>query len=125
MTTREIPRNDWRHFYDTFTTRNLGSYVNVEVISPDLGDQMEAEDIPLLAVTADKKDVENLVEIELGPKLDKRVNRAVEDTVHIYLKQREDGTDEALEIESADGIKTLLVFRPSNLPAKREGSPKS
>jgi hypothetical protein len=123
MTTREIPRSEWLHFCDSFTNRHIGANVSLEVLSPDLGDQVEAEDVPLQGVSADKRDRDNMIEITLGKTREKRVTRAIQGTTHLRVKQDEEGTDQALEIESSDGVTTLLVFRPTILPTKREGSP--
>ena len=63
MAVRKIDKPEWRVFFDWLSQGLLGARVEIEVASLDLGDQIEAEWLPLLGITYDDKD--NLLEIAL------------------------------------------------------------
>ena len=53
MATQEIPRDEWREFFDGFSRRHEGWLVTVEVLGSDIGAQVEAYELPLVGVTAE------------------------------------------------------------------------
>jgi hypothetical protein len=63
MAVRKIDKPEWRVFFDWLSQGLFGARVEIEVASLDLGDQIEAEWLPLLGITYDHKD--NLLEIAL------------------------------------------------------------
>jgi hypothetical protein len=63
MAVQKIDKPEWRAFFDWFSRGLLGARVELEVASLDLGDQIEAEWLPLLGITYDDKD--DLLEIAL------------------------------------------------------------
>lgn len=63
MAAQKIDKPEWRAFFDWFSRGMLGARVELEVASLDLGDQIEAEWLPLLGITYDDKD--DLLEIAL------------------------------------------------------------
>jgi hypothetical protein len=111
MLTREIPRNEWIKFFDDFSQQHQGWVVSVEVISPEIGDQEEAEGLPLVGISADVKDGENRIEIMVGGKPGAHVTRILESPKRVWVKQAEEEAHEAVDIESEDGTKTILRFR--------------
>jgi len=121
MTTREIPRDQWVAFFNGFSTRHEGWFVNVRVVGSDIGAQREFKQFPLLGITADLKDNEDLVNITVGKTLQERMTHTVSGASHVWLKQADNGADEALEIEGQDETKTLLTFRASVLPESLDG----
>src|SRR5215813_11447880 len=77
MQTREIPREQWIRFFDDFSKNHEGWVVTLEVVSSDLGDQEEANGLPLVGISADVKARENRVEIILGGRPDADVTRLI------------------------------------------------
>jgi hypothetical protein len=63
MAAQKIDKPEWRAFFDWFSRGMLGARVELEVASLDLGDQIEAEWLPLLGITYDDKG--DLLEIAL------------------------------------------------------------
>jgi hypothetical protein len=63
----EIPRDQWQTYLEEFSKRNSGRPVNLEVLSEELGDQEEAQMLPLEGITLETKGSEaESVEIMLG-----------------------------------------------------------
>jgi hypothetical protein len=110
MQTRDIPREQWIRFFDDFSKNHEGWIVSLEVIGADIGDQEEANNLPLVGISADVKARENRVEIIIGGRPDVDVTRFIERPKHIWVKEPRVPGDEAMEIESEDGIKTILNF---------------
>ena len=63
MAVQKIDKGDWRAFFDWLSQSLLGARAEIEVASLDLGDQIEAEWLPLLGITYDDKD--DLLEVAL------------------------------------------------------------
>jgi hypothetical protein len=110
MQTRDIPREQWIRFFDEFSKNHEGWVVTLEVVSLDIGDQEEAAGLPLVGISADVKAHEDRIEIIVGGRPDVDVTRFIERPKHVWVKEPGIAGDEAIEIESEDGIKTLLKF---------------
>jgi hypothetical protein len=115
----EIERDEWREYLDGFGKRNGGRAAHVEVISIDLGAQELAEKLPLEGVTfEDKGSLAPSVEILLGTTATRHLTHTLTGVQRIVPKVGADGREDALEIESADGTKTIILFE--TLPALPE-----
>lgn len=111
----EIPRDQWQTYLEEFSKRNSGRPVNLEVLSEELGDQEEAQMLPLEGITLETKGSEAAsVEIMLGgtgAADDRNLTHTVSKVRLIVPKVGTDGREEALEIEAEDGTKIILVFK--------------
>jgi hypothetical protein len=111
----EIPRDQWQTYLEEFSKRNSGRPVNLEVLSEELGDQEEAQMLPLEGITLETKGSEaESVEIMLGgtgAADDRNLTHTVTQVRLIVPKVGTDGREEALEIEAEDGTKIILVFK--------------
>ncbi len=117
MRSQEIPQDQWTTFLDDFSKRHVGEPVTIEVISQEQGDQVEASQLPLLGVTADPKDSEApLVEVMVGDSPAANVNRIVRRPTRLSLAQGDDGSDQALQIESSGEPTVLLIFGEPPFP---------
>ena len=63
MSVHQVEKNNWKAFFDTLTRTLVGRRAEVEVASLDLGDQIEAEWLPLIGIAYDPKD--DLIEVAL------------------------------------------------------------
>lgn len=122
MATREIPREEWIEFFDGFSRQHEGWLVTVEVLSSELGAQVEARELRLEGITADLKgDGEDTISIMVGETPDDHVTHTITAPSHVRLEQTQEGANEALQIESASGAMTLLRFRSAVLPEMVDG----
>src|ERR1041384_4763530 len=118
MRTQEIPRREWRGFLDSFSRQHEGWLATLEVLGVDVGAQEEARELPLAGVSLSSGgDETEAISIDLGTKPDERISHAISEPTAVWLEQTEEGANAALEIEVADGTKTLLRFR-SPMPAE-------
>jgi hypothetical protein len=116
--TREIPRDDWKSFFDTFSRQHEGWLATLEIFGKDLGAQQEADELPLTGVSlASGGDELETISINLGGAPDGHVSHAIIGPTRVWLQQTTAGANAALEIEASDGTQTLLRFR-SALPSE-------
>jgi hypothetical protein len=110
MAMRKLDKTQWRTFFDRVSKMLEGKQAEIEVISLGLGDQVEAEWLPLLGIVYDPND--DIVEV------------ALEDLDHLIQKPRDVYVEEgpgglvALEIVDADDVKQIVKLRdPLMLPS--------
>jgi len=116
MPTQEIPRDEWTTFLDTFSRQHEGWLSTVEILGADIGAQQEVLNLPLEGISASRDSVPQTIVISLGNNAEDHVTHTITNPNRIWLQQTSQGANAALEIESADQVKTLLRFR-SALPA--------
>jgi uncharacterized protein DUF5335 len=118
MPTQEIPRDEWPSFLDRFTQQHEGWLASLEVFAPDIGAQQEARDLPLEGIsTTSNGSQAQTIAISLGKTSEDHITHTIADPTRLWLEQTSQRANAALEIESADEVKTLLRFR-SPLPAE-------
>jgi hypothetical protein len=109
--TTEIPREGWDTFFNSFTQEHETQLVAVEVIGPEIGAQVEGQSLVLSGISpADSHDGSLALSFDSlqGDHLTHMVNKPT----HVWIQRGPDDMDETLEIESADGTKTLVRFPP-------------
>ena len=110
---RNIPKSEWRTFFDRMSKALLGKWAEIEVAQLDLGDQIVAEWIPLLGVTYDSKD--ELLDVALD-RLDHLIHRPNE----IMVDESPDGLS-SVAVVDADGARQVVKFKvPLMLPPAAE-----
>ena len=111
----EIQRERWQTYLDEFSQRNAGRVAGIQLISEELGTQQEAKMMPFEGITLETKgSLASSVEIMLGgtgPADDRNLTHTVTQVRRIVPKNGSDGREDALEIETEDGAKTILVFK--------------
>jgi hypothetical protein len=119
---REIPRDEWVEFLDSFSRQHEGWLVTVEVLGAEIGAQVEAQELPLQGITAELKGGdEDVISVILGGGSAERVTHNIKGPTHVRIEQTKDGADMTLQIESDDGVATLVRFRSAILPEMVDG----
>jgi hypothetical protein len=110
MTVRKLNKAEWQPFLDTMSRMLEGKQAEIETVSLALGDQVDAEWLPLLGITYDPKG--DLIEI------------ALEGLDHMIRKPRAVYVDDdvggltGLAIVGDDGVEHIVKLRdPLMLPA--------
>lgn len=111
MNTLEIPKEKWADFLNDLSRRRFGWEAKVEVLSPDVGDQLLAGGLPLNGVTLEEKDGAASIDISVGETPDQHQTHRLAEPVAVrfLLADRPEGAG-TLEIEDAAGTKTLLTL---------------
>ncbi len=107
MAIRTLPRDDWKDYFDTASSRHYASgstkYASVRVLSIEDGDQPLTEWAPLLGLTYEPKN--HLLEIQMDG-----LDHLVAHPETIYVD--EDGASLAkFEVVRADGAKEIVELR--------------
>ncbi len=110
-TTRQIPREEWVNFFDTFTRIHEGWLASLEVMAPELGDLVEIRDRPLAGITAEMHRLGRDSIVIIFGRGPAHLTHMIQRPTRVWLKQTVQGDDEALEIEAAEAPTTLLRFR--------------
>jgi hypothetical protein len=88
----------------------LGKWAEIEVASPDLGDQILAEWIPMIGVTYDSKD--DLLDVALD-----RTDHLVYHPKEILVEENAEGLM-SIAVMAADGTRQIVRLKePLKLPA--------
>ena len=107
----QIDRAQWAPFLDGITNSLIGKRAEIEVVSLNLGDQIEAEWSPLIGITYDPKD--DLIEIALD-----EVDHMIRSPRELFVDYAVGDVVAAIEIVDADGNRQIVKFRdPLALPA--------
>jgi hypothetical protein len=113
MQTRTVAPPQWTRLFDSFTRIYQGSSATLEVLSADLGAQLEVEDLPFLGISNDDSGMELLFETRDGSHLTHVVSKPRQ----VQIEERDDGTVAALQIGSeTDPPLVLRLHAP--LPAR-------
>jgi uncharacterized protein DUF5335 len=120
--TREIGREEWVAFFDSFSRQHDRWLITLEVLGPEIGAQVESREQALNGITAELSDTgEDVISILVGSRSNDHVAHMVRAPSHVRLKETAEGAHEALQIESMSGVTTLLRFRSAVLPEAVDG----
>jgi hypothetical protein len=107
---QKISQDRWIQFLDDFTRENRGAHARVEIIgaNAEVGYQVETENRPFDGVSADIKDGESAVWITFGSTTEDHITRGVHQATAIHVSPATDSRGAMLEVEAADGSRTIL-----------------
>src|ERR1700716_2795317 len=103
MAARRLDKTEWHAFFDRISNALVGKSAVIETASLKLGDQVEAADIPLLAITYDSK--KDTIEIAL-----RSLDHRIESPREVYIDTIPDGLI-ALQITDRDGSRHIIQLR--------------
>lgn len=106
--TLNIPKEEWGNFLDDLTKRRFEWKTNLEVINREIGDQMLSDGLPLKGVTFEAKGDKRVIEILLGKNTNDHQAHNIFDPEKVAFLPHEHDQGGILEIEEADGTKTLV-----------------
>lgn len=76
-----------------------------------LGDQEKTERLPLVGISADLKGSKPRIEVMVGGRPDAHVTQIIDTPKRVLFKAPDQPGHEAIEIESEDGVATLITFQ--------------
>ena len=121
MQTVEIPREAWGQRLNEFTAVHEGWLVSLDVLAAEIGAQPEIRNLPLLGVSSDRIDRDATIAISVARSATDHLTHVIHAVTRVYVERTEEGADAALQIESADGTRTILRFRAAVLPETVDG----
>lgn len=122
MKTKEIPKGEWRGFFDGFSRQHEGWLVTLEILGEEIGAQVEERELAFQGIVDEWDEIQgNEITIMVGAKPDDHITHSINNPVQVSLQQTDEGADEALAIKSSDGTVALLRFRSPMLPEMVDG----
>src|ERR1035438_1645878 len=113
-TTEELGAEKWMEYFDSLTPSIEGMLVTIEVMSEELGDQVDVERLPLQAIGYDPKD--NVFEVAVGgrgvrhPVLSRHF---ISSPQTISIEGAASLTPTAILVTDGSGVRTLIrLFEP-------------
>lgn len=114
---RQPVRQEWREFLDTITRDREGHRVTVEVVTAELGSQVQVDNDPLAYIQYDDKDDAVIVAVSTPGSDDPALEHIVESPWKILFDPPAPAAVRSIDIEGSDGSHTLVTFHD------RESSP--
>jgi hypothetical protein len=116
--TREVEPAQLRTVFDQFSLQYAGYDVTIEVVGQDIGDQIEAEHLPLASLTYDDKDDTFIVAVGgRDARYPVVLRHMIEHPREVYAQSLDDQTPLAIEVTGSDGTQTIVTLhRPPALP---------
>lgn len=112
MQTLEIQPARWSRALEEFSVIHEGWLVSVDVIAQSLGAQPEVSNLPLMGVVAEiGSRREPVVTVAAGLLDGQQITHTIQAPTRIWIERTDEGADAAMEIESADGTKTILRLK--------------
>ena len=119
MPTRDVPRNQWTEFLDSFSRRHRAWLTTVEQSGEAFGRSASAE-APLGSVRA-TRDGRGTSAIEIAFAGDGHVPLRIENPSTVRVQQGGDGAERGLEIVNDEGVSTRVEFRSGARPEMLDG----
>jgi hypothetical protein len=126
--TRDVRPDEWIPFLAEFTRENRGAHARLEVVGADtdVGYQVETEDRPFDGVSVDNKDSERTVWIAFASGAADHLAHGADGAIAIRTLSASGTSGAILEVETADGVKTILILSSPEayaLPAAGSSNP--
>ena len=121
--TQEVPKKNWKSFFDDLTKRRFEWQTKIEVLSEEIGSQVLDEGLPLVGITADTRGDDTTIEIMVGQDDDHHQTHNIRNPIMIAYLSDEDSPSGIVEFEEESGTKTLVhIIQPMPLVVKYVGS---
>jgi hypothetical protein len=124
MQTIDIQPARWSKALAEFSAMHEGWLISVDILSPAIGAQPEVRDLPLVGVVAEPEHGGSLITIAAAKFDGEQITHAIHSPTHVRLERTDRGADAAMQIESAEGITTILRLKTPALPETVDGVPK-
>jgi hypothetical protein len=114
--TNEIPRHSWKMFFDDLTKRRFDWKTKIEIFNDEIGNQILDQGLPFAGITCENRGDEVSVEIFVGTDDDHHQTHTIKNPTKIAYLGEEEKPGGIVEIEEADGTKTLVhIVQPMPL----------
>jgi hypothetical protein len=116
--TNELPRDDWRVYFDELSRGLTTTQATVEIDGPELGAQVQAEGLVLSGISYDDRDDVLVVGLSPGGPAES-LQHLISNPQRIWVESSEGLLPSTIEIEDAEGQRTLVRLQAAPaLPAE-------
>jgi hypothetical protein len=119
MAATKLDKSRWSVYFDHLSKELLGKRAEVEVAGIPLGDQIEAEWLPLLGIVYDHKN--DLLQVILGS-ADAHLDHMIRRPREIYVSEGAAGLENIVVLDGDDLEQILTLRDPLMLPAPSQAA---
>lgn len=116
-TTQELDADRWHEYFDSLTPSIEGMLATIEVMDAQEGDQIDAERIPVQAISYDPRD--DVLEVAVGGRglrYPVVLRHFISSPRTISVEESSSITPTAILVTDGDGVRTLIrLFEPVEL----------
>lgn len=112
---RQPVRQEWPGFLDLISREEEGQPVTVEIVTAELGSQMQAAQVPLSYINYDDKDDVVVVALQ-GRDGDPGLEHLVQNPWKIIFDPPTPDAVRTIDIEGGDGAHTLVTLHNREVP---------
>jgi hypothetical protein len=123
MQTIEIQPGRWPQALAEFSALHEGWLVSVDILSPEIGAQPELRDLPLRGVVAEPARIGGMITISAAQLDGQHITHTIHSPTRVRLERTDKGADAAMQIESMEGITTILRLKTPAAPETVDGMP--
>ncbi len=109
MATTQLDKAQWEEFFDRVSRQLVGRPAEIEVAGMDVGDQIEAEFIPMTGITYDPKD--DLIEVASD-----EVDHIIRQPRQVWVDLGVDGLHSVEIVDADDHRQIVKLVQPLELP---------
>ena len=116
--TSEIPREQWKVFFDDLTKRRFEWETKIEIFDDDIGNQILDKGLPLNGITIEKKAEDTFIEIFIGTDDERHQTHTIKNPTKInYLGEGEkpSGIVEIVEMNTRKTLVHIIQPMPINV----------
>lgn len=106
----EIKKADWKLFFNTLSKRRYEWKTEIEILSPNMGDQTLNNSLPFNGITLEGEDSTVTLDISVGENTDMHQTHVIVNPTRVAFLASEGEHCDVVDIEEADGTKTLIRF---------------
>jgi len=106
----EIKKENWKNVFDELSKRRYLWKTRIEVLSPELGDQILSNNLLLNGITIEKNGNATTVDISVGENTESHQTHSIKDPSRVAILHADSSHGDIIDIEQADGTKTLVSF---------------
>jgi Family of unknown function (DUF5335) len=113
MPFRQIPRQHWSQFLDSFSREHRGCTCSLEVDTAVVGNELEAQASPFQGVTLeDGQQGRAQIQVFVGDRPESHVAHALPAPIAVWIEETDDGSERGLRIEADQGSMLLRFKSP-------------
>jgi hypothetical protein len=106
--TLDIPKNEWKRFFDDLSRRRFEWLTKVEVFDETIGSQILTDGLPLVGVTAEEKNGATVIDISIGEETGYHQTHNIANPTKVAYLNDDNNIGGIVEIEEEKGTKTLI-----------------
>lgn len=106
----ELKKEDWGRFFDNLSKRRYEWKTEIEVLSPEIGDQILSNGLPFNGITVEAIGEGITIDISVGENTEHHQTHNIQVPSRVAFLAAEANHGDVVDIEEASGTKTLIRF---------------